>query len=174
MGGSKKYMFFDTETTGFPSADVSKCTANIIEIGWLITDCYGTELEMFSTLIKPCGWNTQKNWHSFKNHKIKQIDAIRFGKSITEVLQMFRDKLKEVDIIVGHNIQFDLRMIKNEAIKNKMEFAITNETQCTYKMSRKKLSVLYYDLFKKVLHAHRVANDILATKKCFFYLQRLV
>ena len=156
-------MFIDTETTGFPRKDYRLCRCNIVEIGWAITNSAGIILEEYYTCIKPVGFYISRK----SCHGIKHAYAMRYGKPIVETLHKFLDAVDSVDVIVGHNIQFDLRVINNMLLKKGIDAVIDKEIQCTYKMSRKKLSVLYKELFDKDFDAHRVKEDIMATLKCW-------
>ena len=172
MGGlDNKYLIIDTETTGFPMNDWKACSAHIVEIGWMVTDNVGVVLEEYYTLIKPIGFNTQKNWKAFKQHKIRQSEAMMYGKPIKDVLEKFLDVIDRIDVIVGHNIAFDLKIIGNMLKKNGINAVIDKAIRCTYYMSRKKVSVLYEELFGKSFLSHRVRGDIFATKECFFKLK---
>lgn len=169
-----KLLFIDTETTGFPRNDWKACKTNIVEIGWILTDNFGKIIKEYYTLIKPVGFKTTDNWISYKTHKIKQSEAMKYGKPICDVLNLFLDAVDECDVIVGHNVAFDLKIINNMLNKKGIVAEISRDVKCTCKMSKRmSLGNLYKKLFGvEMASSHRVKDDILATMKCYFKLGR--
>lgn len=163
MGGNKKYLFIDTETTGFPRKDWKICKCNIVEIGWIITNSKLEILEEYYTLIKPVGFYIGRK----SIHGIKHSHAMKYGKGIYETLEKLIDVIDRIDVIVGHNVAFDLRVIGNMMLKLDFNVIIDREIKCTYKMTRKKLSLAYQDITGKQLKGHRVKEDIMATRRIF-------
>jgi DNA polymerase III epsilon subunit family exonuclease len=92
---------------------------------------------------------------------------------IGEVMPAFRDFLME-DIIVGHNVSFDLRFLNWYHYMCFKEY-VMNETICTMKLSRqylphlpnKKLSTVCQHFGIVHEQAHRAMNDTLATLQVF-------
>lgn len=168
MGG--RLLFIDTETTGFPRNDWKTCKANIVEIGWVLTDRNGEILKEYYTLIKPVGFRTTDNKIAYSKHKIKQSQAVREGRPITEVLGLFLDAVDECDTIIGHNVVFDLKIIKNMLNKKGISAEIERDIKCTCKMGKRmSLANLYKSLFDvEMVGSHRVKDDIEACRKCYF------
>jgi DNA polymerase III epsilon subunit-like protein len=167
---SKRILFLDTETTGFPRKDWQVCPIEIVEIGWIVTDSVGTRLDEFFTLVKPVG---KIPWYSYKVHGITTRHAKRNGKEIKDVLKKLVAAVSTVDLIIGHNIAFDMRVINNQLQKNRMS-VIDKKTKCTWKMSKKKLGDWYFDLFGETFTGHRVKKDAEALVRCYFCWLTLV
>ena len=181
-------LFFDTETSGFPS---KKLPANhsdqawVVQIGMILTnDQYIMNQDCF--LIA----SNERNIHpgAEKVHQISTKITDRYGISETFLAVLFDNYLSKADLVVAHNITFDLKMVSNLFARNNMEDAVYNlenrASFCTMKKSTElcklpgkygykwpKLSELYSFLFKEGLKgAHDAMVDIKATMKCYFEL----
>lgn len=158
-------LFIDTETTGFPKLDWKNCTVEIVEIGWLLCDEAGSLLEEYSTLIKPVG---KIPFYSFRVHGISTNYAKQNGKPVKQVLKQFLDVVKRADLVIGHNVSFDVRVINNVLRRNGFD-DLKCETYDTIKMSGKmKLGDWYLKTFGKKLVGHRVEADVRAVYDCYF------
>ena len=101
------FVAFDTETTG-----LSPLTATIIEIGAVRFNRHGI-ISKYNTLINP-----QKSipW--------KITDLTGISNDMVQGMPHIKDVLKEFlpfladSIIIGHNVQFDLRFLKHECELN--------------------------------------------------------
>jgi DNA polymerase III epsilon subunit-like protein len=164
-----KYLFLDTETTGFSHF------ARIIQIAWLLYD--GKELlREEEHLIKPDGWEIKKEkfWvdNGFSTEKSTQE-----GEPIKDVMIKLFECINESNLIVAHNIDFDFRMIKKEMGLLNLKFIKEPEIQCTMKLSKSvyKKNMTLVDLYAKltglVLKGHTALIDAKACGDCFFALK---
>lgn len=185
---SKNYLFFDTETTGLPlnyNAPITNLDnwPRLVQLSWILTDSEGKELRIKDFIIKPDGYTIPDE--STKVHGISTEIAQREGSSLSTVLSEFISDLESADSIVGHNIDFDKKVIGAEFIRAGMnEGKLSKPTICTMKSSTDyckipgkygykwpTLQELYNILFSESFDdAHNSLNDIKATKKCFFEL----
>jgi DNA polymerase III epsilon subunit-like protein len=185
-----KFLFFDTETSGLPkdfNAPFSDYNnwPRLLQLSWIITDNEGKELERNDLYVKPEGFSYIKPEKSPFN--VSGEELIDIGKSISEVLNAFRDNLLKVDYIVGHNIQFDMKVLRAELIRgNEPDCFDGIPTYCTmigakayyaqpceFGFKYPKLQELYNMLFHSPFDdAHNAISDVLATKKCFFEMKR--
>ena len=117
-----RVLFFDTETTGLPaskiiSPDTLHLWPHIVQFSYII---YDTELdiivEMFDYVVK-----MKKDIiipeDSIKIHGVTNEMSTRIGVPIEEILNKFFYYLKTVDEIVGHNISFDINIIRVELLR---------------------------------------------------------
>ena len=89
--------------------------------------------------------------------------------------------LQNVNTIVGHNLDFDIRVILNNLRKYDIKIIVNNNEEYelfkyfiiydTYKKSKVTLNKLYFDLFNdNINNAHDALSDVEATLKCYLEL----
>ena len=110
-----KYLYFDTETNGLPKhrggsdIDINNHPI-IVEMAWQVWD--GTNLVKRRTaLLKPdpsIVWNNE----SAAIHKIYKDFALQNGAPVSDVLTEFRADAAECDVLLAHNLAFDLPVLK--------------------------------------------------------------
>ena len=166
--------FFDTETTSF--------NWDIIQF-WAIYGKYVAETKTFhEERIINQFINTDKSidpW-AFAVHWITKEQLKPFKKMdwyIREILAY----INKSDLIICHNVKFDLKMLKQEMkkyeyptemIDSKKTFCTMDETkEAMWVEKRMKLWEMYKQLFwKEFDNAHDAMADIRATKDCFLEL----
>ncbi len=105
-------LFFDTETSGLPAfakPSDDPCQPHLLQIAWILAEEDGTEVETFSTLVKPypgCVIGEE----AFKAHGITIRKATDEGMDGKEVTDRFFAALWKAERIIGHNVTFDLRI----------------------------------------------------------------
>lgn len=103
-----KYVSFDTETTGLGS------DARIVEIAFVRFE-KGEIAENWSTFLNPEGvdWN---NDNVKKAMEINQIEktALAGQPSFMDVFHHIAAHIRSADVLVGHNSEYDLRMLEQE------------------------------------------------------------
>jgi DNA polymerase III alpha subunit (gram-positive type) len=181
---NRDIMVMDTETTGLAPG------SRIVQLSFAIFDCDGTQKELYDYIIR------QEEGIIIPQvtvdiHGITDEIAKTQGHKLKKVIKIFKNRLKFVRTIVGHNISFDMNMLSCELDRiNKPECKHQLEqrnTYCTMKSTidivglktaagRKKnpkLSELYKYLFnKEIANAHNAKYDVLNTAKCYFELRR--
>lgn len=192
---SKFYLFIDTETTGLP-LDYNAPSSNvenwprIVQISWIVTDEFQNIISKHNHIVYPNGFSIPKE--STSVHGISTEYAEENGIYIEDVLDFFKDDLSLTDYLVGHNIQFDKKVIEAEIFRSKRktnkEICFDNvELLCTMKSTANfcklpwayhtgyrypKLSELYSTLFgQEFTGAHNAFDDIKATMRCFWELK---
>jgi len=115
-------LVFDTETTGLPKTKFINPHAltewpYIVQLSYLI---YDTDINdiicMCDHIIKlPDGINIPED--SAKIHGITNELSNKKGENIEIILEDFFRNLQQCDEIVGHNISFDINMIKIELLR---------------------------------------------------------
>ena len=163
----KMYAIIDTETSGGKYNE-----EKIIEIAIIIYDGKNI-IDTFTTLIKP---SVKVDYFVQKLTGIKNSDLVdkKTFKDYAElILNLITNK-----IIVGHNVEYDYRILKNELESCNIKFS--SETICTIKMSKEKYNDLkYYNLnylcnyFNiKLKNHHRAYDDAFATLELFKILNK--
>lgn len=188
-------LVFDTETTGLPknwSAPVSDVDnwPRLVQLSWVMTN--GKKREEGNHIIKPDGYKISDE--VAKIHGITHQRAIDEGKDRKVVLNIFRCFINSADIIVAHNIGFDMAIIGAEyyrLLNSEMFDKLFAEKKlfCTMKQSAEilglagshaggnkypKLQELYKAFFDENFDgAHDSMNDTRACEKCFFEIMKL-
>jgi DNA polymerase III epsilon subunit-like protein len=179
-----KTIFLDLETIGIPRQVNRKFlspknneaydSARIIQMAWIVVEM-NEILQDNIFLIKPDNF---KILNTFV-HGITQDAAEQNGVDIKLVLQFFLQDLKDVKLIVCHNVDFDISILKNEIFRanlNQDKLEITN-TYCTMREATKpgrtwpKLSNLYREFFKEEFPAHDALEDSYACLRCYYKMK---
>ncbi|UOE39889.1 DNA polymerase III subunit alpha [Chryseobacterium suipulveris] len=187
------FLIFDTETTGLPKnfnapLSDSENWPRMVQIAWQLHDKDGNLLENQDYIIKPEGYDIPFN--AARIHGISTKIAMEEGRDLAEVLEEFREVLKKVQVVVGHNIDFDYKIVGAEffrkEIENTLEAIPTADTMelgtefCQLpggkggKYKSPKLEELYQKLYgEKFDEAHNAAADVNATAQIFFEMMRI-
>ena len=188
-------LFFDTETTGVPklyNAPVfdSSNWPRLVQLAWLMADKNGNILKRKSVIIKPDGFSILSDASAV--HGITTERAQREGQPLVAVLEEFMNDVQLAASIVGHNIDFDMRIVGAELYRLDMDYNLLMDKPCTCTMKSStdfcaipssnsyfggykwpSLQELYRKLFNRdYTDAHDALADITATKECFFELKR--
>lgn len=187
-----KLLVFDTETTGIiPKIipHISKCP-HILQFSYIIYDLDKYKiLEEYNRIIH-ISKDIEISSDSISIHGINKEKTNKSRTNIINCLINFDKKIKNCDIVVGHNIDFDLKMVNIECYRNNMS-PIFNENQsilCTMKEGIElckieavnskgsyfkwpKLIELHEKLFKsRPSNLHDAYNDILICLRCACFI----
>jgi DNA polymerase-3 subunit alpha len=118
------YLIFDTETTGLPqnfNAPISDSDnwPRMVQIAWQLHDDEGKLIENQDYIIKPEGYDIPFN--ATRIHGISTKMAIEEGKDLTWVLEEFKKALGKTKVGVGHNIDFDYKIVGAEFFRKQIE-----------------------------------------------------
>lgn len=131
-------MFFDTETTGLPrqmDAPVARLDnwPRVVQLAWILTDFAGRVISERQFLIQPSNWRMQPG--AQRVHGISISDAQQHGLPLIEVLNRFALDLLQTDSVVGHNVQFDQKILGAEFLRVGQTNPLQRRhAQCTMKM----------------------------------------
>lgn len=130
------YLFFDTETTGFPSANIDARDpkqGRICQLAALLTDKDGRSMAEFSTLIRPDGWAIGSGAQAV--HGLTDGLCDRYGIPSDVAFSMFRLLAARAEMVIAHNLDFDIKMIAVEARAHNYvdEYHWTENNFCTMK-----------------------------------------
>lgn len=184
-----KLVFFDCETTGLalnnkaPYTDIDNWP-RLVQLAWIV--CNGrTQIVKKNAIIMPVGFDIPLS--SMNIHGISTKFAKEQGQRIEEVLKGFLRDINNVDAIIGHNIEFDMKVVQSELyrlnLNNPFENVCVIDTMrlaidyCkipgrsnSYRFP--KLIELYNKLFSESFEdMHNALADIEATAKCFWALR---
>jgi len=185
------YLFFDTETTGLPKSWKAPVTdvenwPRLVQIAWLVFDADGQQIASESHIIRPEGFTIPID--AARIHGITTERAGEDGVSIVGVLQKFQDAVRQAEVLVAHNMQFDEKIVGAELLrmnavnslegKEKICTMLASVTLCNiegpYGLKWPKLSELHEELFGVGFdEAHNASVDISATAKCFWEMKKL-
>ncbi|TRX55956.1 DNA polymerase III subunit alpha [Fulvivirga sp. M361] len=187
------YLIFDTETTGLPHNYTAPITdldnwPRMVQIAWQLHDAHGKLLSNHNLIVRPEGYTIPYN--AEKIHGISTKRALEEGHDLKEVLETFSKDLEKAQIVVGHNIDFDNRIVGAEFVRIEQE-PRGNDLQDFEKIDTAEVSIDYcqlkgglggrlkapklIELHEKLFgvgfgDAHDAAYDVDATTKCFFGL----
>ena len=186
-------MVFDTETTGLPVGKNPSIYHGdkwpyIIQLSYILYDTDKNEMIGLEDNYINISSDIKISEESQKIHKISR-EMCDKGISIEEGIRKFNENILKCDILVGHNISFDKRMILVEGIRNKIRINM-DITYCTMKNSTEickiekigkngdkyfkfpTLSELHNHLFNTIPeNTHNALIDILLCLKCFCMLE---
>jgi len=135
------YAIFDTETTGLPKAKIIEMDnlhlwPHIIQFSYILFDTETNQVIKIVDSIVKLDTEIIISEESVKLHGITKEISQKNGKNINSIIGEFFQDIKDVDLIIGHNLNFDLNMLKAEL--SRLIFIGNNE--------KKK----YYDYFIKL------------------------
>ena len=188
------YLIFDTETTGVPHNKTAPLSdlenwPRLVQLAWQLHDKTGKLLSAQNFIIKPDGFDIP--FKSEKVHGISTARATKEGEDINEVLKFFQDDMVKADLLVGHNIEFDINIIGAEFIRKsiepkslleaaKVDTGLVSIEYCQLaggiggKLKMPRLLELHEKLFGKGFgDAHDASYDVAATARCFFGLMKV-
>jgi DNA polymerase III epsilon subunit-like protein len=175
------YIVFDTETTGLPVGSRSHKNlagyegCRVVSIAMIHYDENHTPLRTIYELIKPEGY-TEMPDGAFKVHGITYQNALSNGKSFLKLFQVFDLLLEQTSTVVGHNVEFDINVMKAEAFRRGIPLGRleTVKPVCTQQMTKAiynksmKLTEVYHLLFGEYFEgAHNALSDTLACAKVY-------
>ena len=187
-----KILFFDTETTGLPlnyKAEINDFDnwPRIVEIAAILVE---DDKVLFngSSIIRPEGFIIPDAVIAI--HGITNEIANEKGLSIKDAMTTFVKLCTQADIISGHNVSFDRKVVGCELLRAGFNDILHGKPRiCTMMKSTKHCSIpavgrrgvkwpslqeLHTKLFNVGFEdSHSAHNDIVATFKCFKELRRL-
>ena len=186
------YLVFDTETTGLPvsmSAPITNSSLwpHIVQISWITVS--NKEIKKKEDhIIKPEGFRIP--YESARIHGISDVYATTHGEPLKDVLSAFCSDVLASNMIIGHNLEFDRKVVLAELFRVHIDDPFVDKTSvCTMKKSTvycafpgkgwlgyryPRLEELYKKLFgKRLKGAHNALHDVEATYECYKELVRL-
>jgi DNA polymerase III epsilon subunit-like protein len=184
------YLVFDTETTGLPrswrapASDIHNWP-RVVQVAWEAFDETDQMIESHAFIIRPDGFTIPAD--AERVHGISTAYAQTHGVAIAQALDAFLESLENTQILIGHNISFDLSVIGAELHRVGKGSALQSKTHlCTMRNSTAfcgipgqygykwpTLTELHSKLFDEdVRETHDAVADAATCSKCFFELKR--
>lgn len=182
-------LFFDCETTGLPDdweAPIEDLQnwPRLVQLAFELQSEDGKVIESYNYVVRPDGFNIPES--ATQIHKISNSFALENGVRLNKVISDFIASIKKAKYLVGHNLNYDIKIISAEFLRCDMDVSVLEKKEiCTMNSSIDfcaiagkggfkwpKLSELYFKLFKKEFtDQHNALNDLSATIKCFWALK---
>ncbi len=185
------YLIFDTETTGIPRNKTAPLSdlenwPRLVQIAWQLHDAGGKLLTHHNYIVRPEGFDIP--FKAEQVHGISTERAIKEGRALVEVLNVFAGDLEKTQQLVGHNIEFDINIIGAEMLRQRidpekflslvrLDTCVASIDYCQLaggiggRLKLPKLSELHQKLFGHGFDdAHDAAYDVDATARSFFGL----
>lgn len=185
------FLIFDTETTGIPLwSDPSDDPRqrHVVDIACSLFSATGVEVARFDTIINP---GIEIPEEVARIHGITTEIARAQGCTPEQALRPFLELVNEAQLIVGHNVSFDVRMMRIMAARVLGEkWENPHQTFCTMRRSTNICRILkqqprfdcdwkWPTLAEAIRHffneehsgAHRARADCDASARIFFHLK---
>lgn len=174
------YFAFDTETTGLPATRARPVADNIsnwdncrmLSMAIVKFNSEHKVIDQYHGIVYPDNFEVDAT----HIHGITKEQALKEGKPFEELYNIFLAMVHECPVMVGHNISFDVNIMKAEAIRRGLDQSVFDivEPVCTLDLAKSiylkpfKLGVLYEQLFKKPLDgAHNALADSVAAGEVY-------
>ncbi len=168
------HIIIDIETDGLIK---NKKFPTILQIAWVVLNDNSEVIRKRSFLINH---SVNRDKIVYSNLDISLLKTI--GKDVVEVLNLFMSDIECCDIIVAHNLDFDLSIIKHHLkINNLRQFPKKIKQFCTMEKGKNickltnnrgykypKLTELYMHLFEfEITQLHNAEYDVLIATRCY-------
>jgi len=181
-------LFIDTETSGKPKNNKAAVSdynnwPRLVQISWTLYKNNGLVVESKSFIINPVDFTIPEE--SVMIHGISEIRAKKEGFLIDRVLDELEIDIDRCEILVGHNMDFDQKVIDSELIRSgRITIVEKKNLMCTMEGSTEycgipsangykwpTLTELHFKLFgEKFDNAHDAETDVRICAKCFWEL----
>jgi len=173
-------MVLDTETTGFNPKD-----EYIVQLAYIIYDTKTHNSDESNFYIEPPIKIENSHIHGISDEFVK--DSYKFH----DIAEIFVDDLEDIDLLIGHNIEFDINFLKEELKRYGISSKRLNDIKIYDTMKQSvnvckiegrygsykypKLLELYNHFFKKDFDdQHNAIGDIRATFECYKQLKKII
>ena len=183
------YFAIDTETTGLPTSRANPTSANIssydtcrmLSFAVVEFDENHKEVSAQEFIIYPDNFEVAATEiHGITAEHAKEV-GVKFEEVYNIICGIVTLSEDSKSMFVGHNIDFDLKVIRAELVRRELDLSILEKVEpvCTLVLYRRqflkfiKLGILYKQLFNKELEgAHGALADARAAGEVYPYLLR--
>ena len=171
-----KLLVFDTETTGLPpKVPVLKETMElwpmIVQLSFMLFDTETNKYAEHDFVITADAEITNDHIHGITTSMNKAR-----GFPFKAVYSIFKECLHQCDLLIGHNIRFDINMLHVECLRNDLSWNLVKPSYCTMMATTKmcnlnkwpKLSELHQHLFhEEAENLHNSMIDVIVCLRCY-------
>ena len=172
-----KIIILDTETTELLNKK-TKDTCRIVQLSWILYDDISKEQEENDFILNTHCKITNSHIHGITT------EQSRNGYNFPEIINIFFEDVEKCDLIVGHNIKYDLNALEVELARENMDEYINilyrkkyydtmyNSLKFFGNNKFPKLKDLYFRFFQENFeNAHNALEDVRATLRCYLKLK---
>ena len=191
-------LVFDTETTGLPQFRVPPNSTNIstwpyiVQLSYVVYDTDKNRIISTYDSIIRLPKEISISEESSNIHGITNGMSEKSGYDIKDVLDIFNVALEKCDLLVGHNLEFDIDMILAESLRNSIssDKIRSVDNYCTMKNSKKLCNIkaksnrggfyIKYPSLKETHiklfntepnNLHNSFNDVLVCLRCYYFMK---
>jgi len=156
-----RVLVFDTETTGLPkskliSPDTLHLWPHIVQLSFVIYDTDLNDIVEAKDFIINVEGKVTIPEESINIHGITNEISRLKGVTIEEVLNVFFYYLRNVDKVVGHNVSFDINMVKIELLR----IIYLNKIISSEEQTETKHNLHYLTNFKNISYTLKDSIDL--------------
>ena len=176
------WLIFDTETSGLPpkkqlNEETLKEWPYIVQFSFIVFDTDTLKTTEYDYMIKAPYISEE----STKIHGITLSMNKEQGFSFPCIYDIFKLCLDECNVLIGHNIQFDIQMVQAACMRYNIPFTLNKPTICTMKsttqmcnlprMKWPTLNELHRTLFNtSVIDLHNAIIDVIVCLRCYYWI----
>jgi DNA polymerase III epsilon subunit-like protein len=195
-----KILIFDTETSGLPEEkNPSPLATNkwpyILQLSYILYDTEENRIITYVDTLIDIDNSVNIDSESINIHKITKEMCKNNGKPIKDVLNDFNNILKQTELLIGHNLQFDKNLLIVEYIRNRIMHNFNPKNTpipsfCTMKNGKSICQLTYInrdgvvipknpkllELYKHYFNSepdglHNAMTDVIVTIRCYYKMQ---
>jgi DNA polymerase III epsilon subunit-like protein len=176
-------LIFDTETTGLPPKHriLSEETIHewpfIVQFSFILFNTDTNKLTEYDYIIKTSHIPEESTLIHGITESMNKVQGFDF----VSIYNIFKICLDRCDLLIGHNIHFDIDMLKVECLRNHIPFELSKQCICTMKSTTKlcnlpkmkwpTLNELHQHLFKEsVEKLHNSIIDVIICLRCYYFI----
>ena len=177
------WLIFDTETTGLPPKNriLSKETIHewphIVQLSFIVFNTETLKLTEYDYIITAPDIPEE----STKIHGITKEMNKQQGFRFPCIFDIFNLCLDLCDLVIGHNISFDIQKISAECLRHNIPFSLKKPIVCTMKsttqmcklprMKWPNLNELHCKLFNETVpYLHNSIIDVIVCLRCYYWI----
>jgi DNA polymerase III epsilon subunit-like protein len=177
------WLIFDTETTGLPpknkviSPETLQDWPYIVQFSFSLFNTDTLKIIEYDYII----YAPDIPEESTKIHGITKSMNKQLGFNFPCVYDIFKLCLDQCDLLIGHNISFDIQMLMAQCLRCNIPFTLEKPTICTMKSTTKlcnlprmkwpNLNELHRTLFNEsVINLHNSMIDVIVCLRCYYWI----
>lgn len=177
------WLIFDTETSGLPpkhkvlNTETVKEWPYIVQFSFILFDTETLKITEYDYIIHAPYISEE----STKIHGITPSMSEKQGFSFPCIYDIFKLCLDQCDMLIGHNIEFDIQMVQAECIRHSIPFSFHKPVVCTMKSTIQlcnlprlkwpRLNELHNAIFhESVVHLHNSIVDVIVCLRCYYWI----